>query len=185
MKAGWKTPTILVPHAGLQYVLVIAYSMAMADALASGTPAAGGNPCGQLHSSETGAQLEESPHRPWPARVPDVCAANNGIARFRICSAAASQADTFHTKSQLEGLMRIRLGTAFESIGLHLFDLHNVRMHQLFMVDDLPLHILADLHTAPMLLRVLGRTSYSDLQEDSPVGDVLHLEAVKSRGTWW
>ena len=53
--------------------------------------------------------------------------------------------------------MRIRLGTAFESIGLHLFDLHNVRMHQLFMVDDFPLHVLADLRIAPMLLKVIAR----------------------------
>ena len=68
------------------------------------------------------------------------------------------------------------------SVGLHLLDLHNVWMPQLFVVDDLPLHILADLRIAPMLLRATGRCS--DLQEDSPSGDALHLQPVTSRGTW-
>ena len=56
------------------------------------------------------------------------------------------------------------------SVGLHLLDLHNVWMPQLFVVDDLPLHVLADLRIAPMLLRATGR---SDLKEDSPLGDAL------------
>ena len=110
--------------------------------------------------------------------MPDVRAANDGTTvRFRVEPALLQQRQqTARTQGLgLGGLMRSCLGTTSESVGPHLFDLHNVRMHQLFMVDDLPLHILADLHTAPMLLRVLGRRSYPDLQEDSLSGAVMHV----------
>ena len=78
--------------------------------------------------------------------------------------------------------MHICVSTAIDSVVFHLFDLHNVWMPELFMVDNFPLHIFADLRIAPMLLRAIGKTS--DLQEDSPSGDVLHLQAVTSKGTW-